>query len=204
MRPIKRSVLIVGEGQETEPNYFRGLRRESVVSEWFTVTVKKGHGRSPEAVAKEASKYKRQAENRGEYYDEVWCALDVEGPGARELLERAIAEAGRNGISLCLSNPCFEVWLLAHFVRESRAHNGCDSVIQRLNPHWQRLCGQDYRKNDGQLYARISHLTGTAIENAKCVRETDHRDKTGTIEANSSTDVYRLVNRLLGSCSPDR
>ncbi len=203
-RPFKRTVLIGGEGQETEPNYFRGLRCASVVSERFAVAVKKGHGRSPEAVAEEAIKYKRQAENRGERYDEVWCVLDVEGPGARELLGRAMEEARSNGIRLCLSNPCFEVWLLAHFVRESRAHNGCDSVIQRLNPHWRWLCKQDYRKGDERVYARISHLTETAIGNAKLVRETDHRDKASAIEANSSTEVYILVNQLLGYCSPDR
>jgi len=198
-RSIKRTVLIVGEGQQTEPNYFRAFRLESTVSERFSVTVKKGHGRSPEAVAKEAIKYKRQAENRGEYYDEVWCVLDVEGLGSREFLERAIIMAGQNSIKLCLSNPCFEVWLLAHFVRESRAHNGCDSVIGRLNPHWRRLCRQDYRKNDEQVYVRISDLTESAIDNARLVRETDHHDIADTADANSSTEVYRLVGHLIGS-----
>lgn len=196
-RSIKRTVLIVGEGRQTEPNYFREFRLESTVSERFSVTVKKGHGSSPEAVVAEALCYKEQAENRREYYDEVWCVLDVEGPGKRESLERAAIEAQRNGITLCLSNPCFEVWLLAHFVRESRAHNGCDSVIGRLHGHWRQLCGQDYRKNDKQVYARISALTESAIDNARLVRETDHRDIASTTDANSSTEVYRLVSYLL-------
>jgi len=202
-RPVKRTVLIVGEGQETEPNYFRELRRESVVSERFTVTVKKGHGRSPEAVTEEAVKYKLQAENRGEDYDEVWCVLDVEGLGSRESLDRAIIMAEQNSIKLCLSNPCFEVWLLAHFVRESRAHNGCDSVIRRLNRHWRWLCRQDYRKGDARIYARISHLTETAIVNARLVHETDHLGKTSVIEANSSTEVYVLVSYLRSSANTD-
>jgi len=196
-RSIKRTVLIVGEGQQTEPNYFREFRLESTVSERFSVTVKKGHGRSPEAVVAEALRYKEQAENRGEYYDEVWCVLDVEGLDKRESLERAIVAARQNDIVLCLSNPCFEVWLLAHFVRESRAHNGCDSVIERLNTHWRRRCRQDYRKNDEQVYARISNLTADAIDNARLVRETDHRDIPNTADANSSTEVYRLVSHLL-------
>ena len=198
-RPVKRTLLIVGEGQKTEPNYFRELRRESIVSEHFTVTVKKGHGRSPEAVAEEAIKHKLQAENRGEDYDEVWCVLDVEGSGARESLELATTETRRNGIRLCLSNPCFEVWLLAHFVRESRSHNGYDSVERRLNSHWRGFCGQVYRKGDEQIYARISHLTEIAIQNAKQVRETDHCDVANTADANSSTEVYRLVSYLLQS-----
>jgi len=198
-RLIKRTVLIVGEGQETEPNYFRGLKREQTIERRFAVTVKKGHGRSPETVVEEAMHHKERAESRGESYDEVWCVLDVEGLGSRESLERAIIMARQNGIALCLSNPCFEVWLLAHFVRESRAHNGCDSVEARLNPHWRRLCEQDYRKGDERLYARLSHLTEAAMQNARVVREVDHRDKASMIEANSSTEVYRLVGRLLGA-----
>lgn len=198
-RSIKRTVLIVGEGRQTEPNYFREFRLESTVSERFSVTVKKGHGTSPEAVVAEALCYKEQAENRGEYYDEVWCVLDVEGLDKRESLERAIVAARQNDIVLCLSNPCFEVWLLAHFVRESRAHNTCDSVIGRLHVHWRRLCGQDYRKNDKQVYARISALTESAIDNAILVRETDHRHVANTADANSSTEVYRLVSHLLSS-----
>ena len=199
LRPVKTTILIVGEGQQTEPNYFRKLKLEDNVTAKFSLTVKKGHGRSPEGVIEEALKYKRQAENRVEYYDEVWCVLDVEGPDKRESLENAMVVAQQNDITLCLSNPCFEVWLLAHFLRQSRAYNDCDSVIVQLNSHWQGLCGQNYRKNDEQIYSRVSSLTITAIENAKLVREIDHRDIINTADANSSTEVYKLVSYLIGS-----
>lgn len=198
-RPIKTTILIIGEGQKTEPNYFFELRLEDDVTARFSVTVKKGHGRSPEQVIEEILSHKQRAENRGEYYDEVWCVLDVEGPDKRESLERAMAVARQNDITLCLSNPCFEVWLLAHFVRQSRAYNDCDSIIVQLNNHWQRLCGQNYRKNDEHIYSRVSSLTQTAIENAKQVREIDHLDITNTSDANSSTEVYKLVSYLIGS-----
>lgn len=199
LRPVKITILIVGEGQKTEPNYFRELKLEDDVTARFSVTVKKGHGRSPEQVIEEALRNKQRAENRGEYYDEVWCVLDVEGPDKRESLERAMAVARQNDITLCLSNPCFEVWLLAHFVRQSRAYNDCDSIIVQLNNHWQSLCGQNYRKNDEHIYSRVSSLTQTAIENAKQVREIDHRDNINTADANSSTEVYKLVSYLIGS-----
>jgi hypothetical protein len=198
-RPVKTTILIVGEGQQTEPNYFRELKLEDNVTAKFSLTVKKGHGRSPEDVIEEALKYKQQAENRVEYYDEVWCVLDVEGPDKRESLEKAMAVAQQNDITLCLSNPCFEVWLLAHFVRQSRAYNDCDSVIVQLNNYWQSLCGQNYQKNDEHIYSWVSSLTITAIENAKLVREIDHRDIINTADANSSTEVYKLVSYLIDS-----
>jgi hypothetical protein len=199
LRSVKTTILIVGEGQQTEPNYFRELKLEDNVLSMFSLTVIKGHGRSPEGVIEEALKYKQQAENRMEYYDEVWCVLDVEGPDKRESLEGAMAVAQQNDITLCLSNPCFEVWLLAHFVRQSRAYNDCDSVIVQLNSHWQRLRGQNYRKSDEHIYSWVSSLITTAIENAKLVREIDHRDIINTADANSSTEVYKLVSYLIGS-----
>jgi len=199
LRPVKTTILIVGEGQQTEPNYFRELKLEDNVTAKFSLTIKKGHGRSPEGVIEEALKYKQQAENRSEYYDEVWCVLDVEGPDKRESLEKAMAVAQQNDITLCLSNPCFEVWLLAHFVRQSRAYNDCDSVIVQLNSHWQKLCGQNYRKSDEHIYSRVSSLTITAIKNAKLVREIDHCDIINTADANSSTEVYKLVIYLISS-----
>lgn len=198
-RPIKTTILIIGEGQKIEPNYFFELKLEDDVTARFSVTVKKGHGRSPEQVIEETLRHKQRAENRGEYYDEVWCVLDVEGSDKRESLERAMLVARQNDITLCLSNPCFEVWLLAHFVRQSRAYNDCDSVIVQLNNNWQRLCGQNYRKNDEHIYSWVSSLTQTAIENAKQVREIDHRDIINTADANSSTEVYKLVSYLIGS-----
>ncbi len=197
-RSPKTTILIVGEGQKTEPNYFRELRREDNVADKFAVKVKKGHGVSPERVVEEAIGHKQQAERREEDYDQVWCVLDVEGPAHRVALGRAVALAAQPGITLCLSNPCFEVWLLAHFERKARAYNDCDHVIAQLNKWWQKHCRQDYRKNDDRVYHRVSDLTQTAVDNAKCVRETYHRGVDNTADCNSSTEVYRLVTLLTG------
>jgi len=196
-RPVKTTVLIVGEGRETEPNYFRALRSEESVDRRFAITVKKGRGISREDVVNQAVKLKAQADSHGKGFDEVWCVLDVETPGARESLNRALAKAKEHGITACLSNPCFEVWLLSHFEKKARAYNDCDAVIARLNKHWAKVCAEDYRKNDENVYGRVSDLTQTAIENAQWVRDTHHGSIEETADANSSTEVYRLVRRLL-------
>lgn len=198
-RPERRTILIQVEGRKTEPNYFSGLKSEPTVSANFTVTVKKGRGFSPEVVVEEAVKRKKQAEvgGKGKEYDEAWCVLDVEGPGRRDSLERAWALAQENDIKLCLSNPCFEVWLLSHFVRWARAYNDCDAVVVDLTKHWRVHCGSDYRKNDERIYRRVCDLTSTAISNAQWVRQNRHAGKS-IVDANSSTEVYRLVRHLLG------
>jgi len=119
LRPEKRTVLIVGEGRETEPNYFTGLRDETDVSDRFAVTVKRGKGFSPEHVLNEAIRHMERARGQRAEYDEVWCVMDVEGPAKRASLDAARIRAKQNGVQVCLSNPSFEVWLLSHFERTS-------------------------------------------------------------------------------------
>lgn len=198
-RPEMTTILIVGEGQETEPNYFHGLKGEEAVLARFRVTVKKGHGRSAEDIVNEAINYKKGAEHRGPGFDEVWCVLDVEGMNKRDSLGRAVALAEDYDIRLCLSNPCFEIWLLSHFVKSTRSYNDCAEVILHLSKYWRDHCGNDYQKNDDRIYQGVSGLTSTAIENAQWVRET-HRanNKKSVAEANSSTEVYLLVKQLTG------
>ncbi len=196
-RRVKRTILIVGEGQETEPNYFRGLVGSDLLREDVSVVVKKGPGWSADAVVKEAIGYKNQASNRQEAYDEVWCVLDVETLEKRDALQRAISLAKAEGITLCLSNPCFEVWFIAHFVRQSRPYPDADQVVEALNKHWRTHFLCSYEKGDDQVFRRVEPRTRTALQNARLVRETDHAAAASSIDANSSTEVYRLVERLL-------
>ena len=193
-RAKKTTILLVVEGEKTEPNYFWGLK-QNALADRYSLTVKEGPGGSPEAVVKEAIKQKRIATND---FDEVWCVLDVETPDKRDRLDDAVKLAGQNKIKPCLSNPSFEVWFLAHFEKRARAYQNCDKVIVQLNKHWQNHYQQDYQKGDDHLYRRLSPHTQKAIDNARWVRETHHQDKMNTADANSSTEVYRLVEKLLG------
>ena len=191
-RSFKRTVLIVGEGRETEPNYFDGLKRETEVAARFSVTVKRGRGRSPESVIGEVLKHKSQGD-----YDEVWCVLDVEGAQKRASLEKALRLAADNGITVCLSNPSFEAWFLAHFERTTAPFAGARAVIVRLSKHWQKEYRTKYDKSAQDLYSRLSNRTPTAIANARWGKEIHHKDRP-VADCNSSTEVYRLVRRLLG------
>lgn len=195
-RPEKQRLLIVGEGKETEPNYFRGLRDEDDIKARFAITVKGGTGGSPMEVVKQACVLAQQAKNRGEDYDEVWCILDVEAQHERDFSE-VMHFAQEQGIGLCLSNPVFEVWLLAHFERTAQHFQDYDAVRARLNSHWQKEFGQDCQKNDERIYERLRSRTDSAIDNARWVLE-NHHQLERSLEANSSTEVYRLVGKLKG------
>ncbi|WP_312867703.1 RloB family protein [Amycolatopsis pithecellobii] len=119
-------------GRATEPAYFDGLKRERRNSA-VTVTVKK-KGVDPEAVVRHAMTLRGLAERT---YDETRCVLDVDDFE----LAPVIALARRNRISLAVSNPCFEYWLVLHFELCSAPLTGYEQVVGRLLrylPHYQK------------------------------------------------------------------
>ena len=191
-RAEKTTVLIVGAGRETEPNYFRALSREESVSRRFAVTIKKGPGQSPDLVVASAARIMQ----RERKYDEVWCILDVEAPDHRKTLEEALKTAEEHDIQVCLSNPSFEVWLLAHFEKTHKAFGDFKGVFPALNKHWREHFSKDYERNDEGIFRKLSQFTNAAISNAKWVREKHHGLSKKVQDCDSSTDVYRLVERL--------
>ncbi len=194
-RPLKTAVLLVCEGKETERNYFDQLKREDAIRERFAITVQKGKGGSPEAVAKYAVERK---DNSNVKFDEVWCVMDVEDANQRASLDKALTILQKNNIKACLSNPAFEVWLLSHFERTAKMFNNCDAVIARLGKCWQKEFSTGYDKSDRAIYRRVSDRTNTAIENAMSVREKHHGMDKPAADCNPCTEVYRLVKHLLG------
>jgi hypothetical protein len=123
--------------------------------------------------------------------------MDVEGPESQDATQEALDLLNANSILPALSNPAFEVWILAHFEKTGAAFLTCDAVVTRLNKHWQQNFSADYDKADGRIYWRLAPLTDQAIGNAKWVRE-QHHTSDCIIHCNSATDVYRLVGLLRG------
>ena len=195
-RKLKKTILIVCEGEKTERYYLDGLKREETISKVFAITVVPGKGGSRSQIIDRVINQKAQRKG----VDVVLCVLDTEAletPQAKEDLAAARQEADRNDITLYLSNPAFEVWFLAHFIRTSRSFRDCDAVIIELDKEWRRAFRQPYNKSDTRLYQKLAKGTQVAVTNAKMVVEIDHREKSDIADRNSSTDFYRLVERLL-------
>ena len=199
-RKLKKRILLVCEGKETEPNYFRALRREQEVRDNFTVKVVPGRGKTPLDAARRAVESKDRAErNSSEFeFDDVWCVLDVEETGKNPYLADARKLAKENGIRIVLSNPAFEVWILAHFERTAKSFINGDKVIEQLHKHWQPAFRRKYEKNDEKIYDRLRDRTAEAIGNARLVREVDFKDTSDIVDCDSATEVYQVVAILLG------
>src|SRR5579863_6447941 len=110
-------VLVLCEGEVTEPKYFQAFRHEHR-SRLVEVELVSDCG-VPKTLVEYAVERKKQAFREAKRYsdpflkyDEIWCVFDVD---AHPHLNEAKNQARDNGLNLAISNPCFELWVLLHF-----------------------------------------------------------------------------------------
>ncbi|MGI4792039.1 MAG: RloB family protein [Janthinobacterium lividum] len=195
-RPRRRSLLIQCEGQKTEPNYLDALCKVCGVRQRLEVKVKAGRGQNAVVTVQAAITEGSQRVQGEKKYDDICCVLDVEHAAHEATLNEAIVLAKDHSIRLFLSNPSFEVWLLAHFERTKRDFADGGAVEDHLNTHWRKHFHCDYEKGDPELYAKLAGRLDTALDNAKWVLETLH-GMTSSRASNASTEVYQLIQELM-------
>src|SRR5262245_35151419 len=98
---------MICEGRKTECIYFEGIRTTYRMSTANVRVV--GLGADPSQVVREAIGGLSE-------YDQVWCVFDVEAPQPHARLHEAVELATARGVRCGISNPCFEFWLILHFL----------------------------------------------------------------------------------------
>jgi hypothetical protein len=189
-RDPKPTILIVCEGERTEPQYLRGFRR-ACRNPRVEIAVSADHG-VPMTLVRIAKQRKLDSEAAAKRegddnlaFDAVWCVFDVD---EHPEVANAKAMARDNGIGLAVSNPCFELWLLLHFREQP-------GMQDRRRVH--ELLAQfvpDYRK-----HVEFSiHCGGyrQAVERAEKLN--DAADDAGEIGRNPTTNVYPLTESIRG------
>jgi len=190
-------ILIVCEGEKTEPQYFEGLRRKLRLSTVEVVVEGEGCGSAPISVVNYATSLKKERVKNAQRsptlvkYDEVWCIIDVEAPQPHTSLAAAIDKAKARKLKVALSNPCFEYWYILHFERTSVLMNGNKKAMKRLKQNYPK-----YKKNDPAFFEVVYPRTEAAIKNSKGVLKEKHYGD-DLRECNPSTHVHLIVERLL-------
>ena len=138
-RPTKPRRVIFVEG-ETEKQYFNALKQRAT-----KVAITVNFEKNPADMEKEAVKILR-----GEWdakRDEIWFLLDYEESNNRQIpqyyqkLTNLIKAKPKVTMKLCLSNVCFEVWLLKHF-QETELHGNAKELQNSLT----KSIGDKYHK----------------------------------------------------------
>jgi RloB-like protein len=181
-------ILVVCEGEVTEPQYVDAFRLEQGAN---TVRVHvQAPGGDPKALVEtairlrdEAARQAKRERDQNLAYDEAWCVFDVD-EHARSAEARQLAATGR--IHLAVSNPCFELWLLLHFT-ERTAHATTAQVARLLRGHL-----PSYEKH--VRFEDVRHGYADAVLRSQAL---DRRhEEMNSIGGNPSTGVYRLTERI--------
>lgn len=141
-----RRILIVTEGKQTEPNYFKGFPANQEVYDSLDV---KGVGYNTVSLVQKAIDLKDEAERNGQPYIEVWAVFDRdEFPLSN--FAAAIELAMQNGIHPAYSIESFELWYLLHF-------SYCESALSRDDycRKLTALLGKTYEKNDPNMFRML-------------------------------------------------
>jgi hypothetical protein len=193
---LQKSFLIICEGTNTEPEYFKSFAQGNIAVETY------GVGRSKTALVKHIITYLHN--NPNARLQEVWAVFDFDRNATqlktqKKDFDNAIALAINNKIKVAWSNDCFELWFVLHY-------QFVESNLDRID--YYRILSEKWNcayHNVGKqrnfckgIYKRLRQdelsNQNRAVKNAKKLLEL-HRDCT---PANSfpSTTVHTLVVEL--------
>lgn len=187
-RPPKPIILIVCEGEKTEPQYFEGFKR-FCRNPRVDIAIAPEHGAPIRLVEyardrlKETRAAARRERDQNLEYDAVWCVFDVDQhAGVGEARQMAID----NAIYVAISNPLLELWLLLHF-RDNPGMQSGQKIYELLREHV-----PDYDK--GVDFPKYAVGYGEAVIRARRMDDAAHQvNESGR---NPTTGVYRLTESI--------
>ena len=194
----KRSVFYVAlEGSVTERKYFDALIKAFNLRNVYMLKKTKTRSWQPNDVVKrlEREMRKRNDDHGDTFEEEYWAVIDTDDRSLDSLQEVA-SRAANKKICIAASNPCFELWLLLHYValnqlsgvEGSVATGGCDKVIEYLKRHFDG----NYDKSAFNPSKYTQKLT-EAISNAT-ISDPHYDDAWMT---NVCSHVYKLVESII-------
>jgi len=203
-KPIKNEkprMLIVCEGKNTEPSYFRQFRLSSATIEAI------GEGFNTLSLVKRAIEI--SGKNR---YDKKWVVFDrdpkPDNPSQASDFNEAIKLAKKNGFEVAYSNQAFEYWIILHFNDHQGGPMDRRQYGQKIN-EWLAIYNTSYDcEHSKTITDEIFELLDGIDEHTRKERKRlaiirakrnyklfDHKNP--AVEE-SSTTVYKLVEELLG------
>lgn len=189
------SILIVCEGENTEPSYFNQFRITSAKVKSV------GEGYNTISLVNRALELARQGN-----YDRVWCVFDKDD-FKDEDFNNAIQLAEGNGFGVAYSNQAFEYWLILHFNDHQGGGMHRDDYNEKINDllktfsvsydgNRSKMVSEDFF----ELLDGIDTMTNrkrVELAIARAERNYGKLDHRNPAKEESSTTVFRLVSDLL-------
>ena len=193
-RPL---VLIVTEGKNSEPEYFRLLAREFGFG--HEVNVQNVRGTAPINLVKYV-KERFQLEK----YDYIYCVFDMDTHPSYENAVKTIQQMDENksyenvSIKAITSVPCFEIWLFLHVRKSARSYSGGSSPCKDLEREMKRYNPfRNYSKSKDWMSSNFNALKDSrdnAIERSERILADAAKTGLAAHLANPSTCVHMVVD----------
>jgi len=198
------NVLIVCEGEKTEPYYFEEMRVYLDLDS-TNIEIDGSCGSSPKSVVNHAQKlFDSERASHGNY-DRVFCVFDRDQHETFDYaldkissINRALKKDGyskEDVFTAIRSVPAFEYWFLLHFTPSTRPYSPLvnksvgDQVIDDL-----RVYLPDYEKKKEGMYKYS--IDNRLIDAAKAHSERIFKNSQNIGNINPSTNVHDLVKYL--------
>ena len=188
--PVLGYYLIVTDAEETEKNYFNGLK-ESIPAEMRDRLVVK--------VLKAKTTY-----NLVEYAKELcegeaqqripWIVFDRDEV---KDFDGIINQAASSDIGVGWSNPCFEIWLYAYYGEMPNIQNP-EACWKSFAARFAKETGHAYAKNDSRIYSRLESSGNFKEAYDLAERRIEQAEKDGRKPSEScpACTVHRLVKEI--------
>lgn len=189
VRELRKKFVLVCEGSETEPIYFRNYRTE-LRNNNIEVIILPTKYNDPKGLVKFCEKQIRCSLFLKKW-DVIWCVFDWDNNRLKEI-EAAYRDA--KNVKVCLSNPSYELWYLLHY--EYVCSKLTNAELNEKLKSWI----PKYSKSEN-YFEKLKSKRENAISNAKKLNA--YHEKKGTdlksIDSNPSTQVFKIVEELLSS-----
>jgi hypothetical protein len=193
-RKYKSHILIVTEGEKTEPIYFASMKKAEKIHATKLEILPSEFGTSPINVvdfAIEMKSINARANRRfgDPKFDDIYCVIDRD---SHLRFNDACIKAKAHGIEIIRSIPCFEIWYLLHFKYSSKIHFDRPKLYSQLK----KILGT-YEKNH-DLYNILKSRQYSALDNAtKLYKEQQTIYDLDREHPNPLTEVHNLVTKIL-------
>lgn len=191
----KPTILIVCEGENTEPSYFKQFRLTSATINPI------GEGYNTVSLVERADRIASHGT-----YDRVWCVFDKDD-FSNVYFNNAISMAEANGFGVAYSNQAFEYWIILHFDDHQGGGMHRDDYGAKINellkPYkltYDRTKSKIISEDIFDLLDGLDEKTKRerkllAVERAK--RNLDKFDQSNTTKEESTTTVFKIIEELL-------
>ncbi|MET1255321.1 RloB family protein [Aliikangiella maris] len=186
-------ILIVCEGEKTEPSYFSEIKDKHELNS-ANIDIVGDCDSCPTAIVEFAKKKYKEEKDLGDPYDKVFCVFDRD---THAKYESAITLANKSKPSdtfvIINSVPCFEYWLILHFDFRTRPYSPLPgkSMGQQIISELKQFL-PNYSKGDNTIFSQTESQLQFAKANASRGLKQAQRNNTD----NPSTKIHILVEYL--------